>query len=131
MRSRALFSAAAVATAASASVALAAALGVSTTKVGSGDTAIIACDTDGFTETYTTSGGVVTAVTVSGIADPGCEGGSLQLTLTNAAGDSIASAGPTTVPTDGDTSDNSMTLSNSPQPSSSAVAGIHISIVGP
>ena len=130
MRTQIIMSAAAV-TAACASVALAATLGVSTTDVGSGNASIAACDTNGFTETYTTSGGLVTAVTVSGIADPGCEGGSLKLTLTDAAGASIASAGPGTVPTDGDTVDNSLTLSTSPQPSSSAVAGIRISIEGP
>ncbi|HEY9379056.1 MAG TPA: hypothetical protein VIQ02_18415, partial [Jiangellaceae bacterium] len=66
-----------------------------------------------------------------GIADPGCEGGSMKLTLTDAAGVSIASAGPGTVPTDGDTLDNSLALSTSAQPSAGAVAGIRIAIEGP
>ena len=122
---------AAAVTAVCASVAVAASLGVSTTDVGSGNASIVVCDTNGFTETYTTVRGLVTAVTVSGIADPGCEGGSLKLTLTNASGVSIASAGPGTVPTDGDTLDDSLTLSTSAQPSSSTVAGIRIAIEGP
>ena len=130
MRARIFISAAAV-TAVCASVALAASLGVSSTDVGSGDASIVACDSNGFTETYTTSRGLVTAVTVGGIADPGCEGGSLKLTLTNTSGVSIASAGPGTVPTDGDALDNSLTLSTSAQPSASAVAGIRIAIEGP
>ena len=130
MRSKILMSAAATAAACS-SVALAATLGVGTTDVGAGNASIVACDTNGFTESYTTSAGLVTGVTVSGIADPGCEGGSLKLTLTNTAGASVASAGPATVPTDGDTADNSTTLTPIPTPLASSVAGIRISIEGP
>jgi len=130
MRVRILASATAV-TAVCASVALAASLGVGTTNVSSGNASIIACDPDGFTETYTTSSGLVSSVTVSGIADPGCEGGSLKLTLTDASGVSISSAGPEAVPTDGDTLDDSLTLTTSPQPSASTVAGIRIAIEGP
>ncbi|MGH3065322.1 MAG: hypothetical protein ACRDOF_03385 [Gaiellaceae bacterium] len=130
MRSVIFWCAAAVA-AASASVALAAGFGISTTDVGAGDTPIVVCDSNGFTVSFTTSRGLVTAVTVSGIADPACEGGSLAVTVTNSAGDSIAMAGPTTVPTDGDAADNSMTMTTSAQPGAAQVAGYHVSITGP
>jgi hypothetical protein len=105
--------------------------GMSSGSLSAGDAAIPACDTTGVTGTYTTSGGNVTAVTVGGLADPGCEGGVLSVTLTNAAGDSIASGGPQTIPTDGDTADNSLTVSMSPNPAAENVAGYHVSIVGP
>ena len=130
MRSVILSSAAAI-TAASASVALAASVGISATKLGGGDFAVVACETDGFTVGYTTSRGNVTAVTVGAIADPGCEGGTLSITLTNSAGASIATAGPLTIPTDGGTVDNSLALSTSPQPAAGQVAGYHVSITGP
>ncbi len=130
MKSAILGCAAAVA-AASVSVALAAGLGISTTDVGAGTTPVAACDTNGFTVSFTTSRGNVTAVTVGGIADPACEGGSLAVTVTNSAGSSIAMAGPTTVPTDGDATDNSMTLTTAPQPGAAQVAGYHVSNTGP
>jgi hypothetical protein len=116
----------------SASLASAAALGgVSSGRVGAGDAAIAACDANGFTVSYTTVGGNVTAATVADIADPGCEGGDLSVTVTNGAGDSIASGGPSSIPTDGDTSPNSLTLSVSPQPTAEQVAGVHVAVVGP
>jgi hypothetical protein len=122
----------AVATLASSVFASAASLGgVSSGSVAAGNVAIPSCDTTGVSVSYTTSGGNVTAVTVGGLADPGCEGGSLAVTLTNAAGDSIASGGPQTVPTDGDTVDNSLNVSVSPNPAAENVAGYHVSIVGP
>lgn len=130
MKSAILWCAAAAA-AASASVALAAAFGISTTDAGAGDTPVVACDTNGFTVSFTTTRGNVSAVTVGGIADPACEGGSLTITVTNAAGDSIAMAGPTTVPTDGDATDNSMALTTALQPGAAQVAGYHVNITGP
>jgi hypothetical protein len=117
--------------ASSASIAYAAGIGISTRKVGGGNAAVVACDTNGFTVTFTTTRGNVTAVTVSGIADPACEGGTLRVTVTDAAGASIASGGPQTVPTDGDTTDNSLAVSANPQPAASQVAGYNISIAGP
>jgi hypothetical protein len=120
-----------VTTLASSAFASAASLGGITGSVGAGDAAIPACDTTGVSVTYTTSAGNVTAVTVGGLADPGCEGGDLSVTLTNSAGDSIASGGPQTIPTDGDTADNSLTVSVSPNPAAQNVAGYHVSIVGP
>jgi hypothetical protein len=111
-------------------VALAATVGLTSSRTGSGNVAVVACD-DAFTQGYATSGGKVTTVTVGGIADPACEGGSLSLRLTDAAGDSIASAGPQTVPADGDTVDDLLVLAASPQPNAGQVGGIVISVVGP
>lgn len=117
--------------AASASVALAASLGVGSAALGAGVAAVPRCDANGFTYTFTTSGGDLTAVTVADLADPACEGGELQLTLTDSTGASIASGGPQPVPTDGDSVANSLTVSTTPQPSATQVAGIHVSVNGP
>lgn len=105
--------------------------GATSTKVGSGQAAIVPCDADGFTPTYTTSGGNITSVTVSGIADPRCEGTTLKLTVVDGSGAAIASGGPQAIPTDGDTIDNSMVVLVSPQPAAAAAAGVHISVVEP
>ena len=120
-----------VTTLVSTAFASAASLGGMSGSVAAGDATIPACDTTGISVGYTTSAGNVSAVTVNGLADPGCEGGSLSVTLTNASGDSIASGGPQTVPTDGDTADNSLTVSVGPNPAAENVAGYHVSIAGP
>jgi hypothetical protein len=99
-------------------------------SLGAGGVVVTACDDDGFTADYTTSAGNVTAVTVGGIADPGCEGGVLRVTLTNGS-TSIAGGGPVTIPTDPDTADNSVTVALSPAPSAAQVTGIHVAVVGP
>lgn len=112
-------------------IASAATLGGATAqRLGSGDAAVTACDSDGVSVSYTISGGNVTAVTVGAIADPGCGGAQLSLQLTR-LGASIGGGGPQAVPTDGDTADNSVAVAVSPQPAASLVAGISISIVGP
>jgi hypothetical protein len=105
--------------------------GLTTSRVGSGQAVIAQCDANGFTPSYTTSGGNITSVTVSGIADPGCEGASLRLSVVDGSGASLTSGGPQTVPTDADTLDNTMTVSVSPQPGAVSAAGVHISVVGP
>ena len=110
--------------------ALAAPLVLGSAQVAAGNTTIVACDGDGLTSTYTTSRGKVTAVTIGGIADPACEGGTVRVTVTDSSGASLTSAGPQVVPTDGDTADNSVTLTTSSQPSASQVAGIHVAIEG-
>jgi hypothetical protein len=104
---------------------------ISSAQLGAGNATVAACDANGFTSTYTTSRGKVTAVTIAGIADPGCEGGTVRLTVTDSSGAALTSAGPQVVPTDGDTLDNSVTLTTSSQPSASQVAGIHVVIEGP
>lgn len=121
----------ALTTVASACFASAAALGGISGGVAAGNAAITACDTNGFTVGYTTSGGNVTAVTLGGIADPACEGAELSLALTDIGGNRIGSGGPTTIPTDGDTADNSITLAVAPSPAADQVSGYHVSIVGP
>lgn len=111
--------------------AFAASLGLSSGRLGAGDAAVSACDSNGFTVSYTTSGGNVTSVGVGGIADPGCEGGALSLTLAGASGTAVGSGGPQTVATDGDTTDNSMTVALSPAPAASTVTGVHVAVTGP
>jgi hypothetical protein len=98
--------------------------GVSSTRVGSGSTPVAACDTDGFTISYTTTGGNVTSVDVGGIA-LACNGASLAVTVVNAARTSVASGGPVTV------SGTSATVSVSPNPPGATPAGVDVSIVGP
>jgi hypothetical protein len=120
-----------VATLASPYVASATGFGVTSNRVAAGSAGISRCDANGFTLAYTTSGGNVTSVTVNGIADPGCEGADMSVTLTNSAGNSIASGGPQTVPTDGDAVDNSVTLAVSPTPAAEQVGGYQVSVVGP
>lgn len=115
-----------------ASLASAAALGgVGSDRVAAGNAAIAACDGNGFSVSYTTVGGNLTTATVADIADPGCEGGDLSITITDSGGASIGSGGPTSIPTDGDTSPNSLTVSVSPQPTAEQVAGMHVAVVGP
>jgi hypothetical protein len=111
--------------------ALAAQLAVTSRTTGGGNTAVVACDTDGFLRSYTTSRGNVTAVTIGGIADPACEGGTVRVTIKNASGSSIASAGPQTIAADGDAVDNSVTMTTSSQPAAGQVAGIDIAVEGP
>ena len=107
------------------SLAAAAALqGASSGAVGNGSTPITACDADGFTISYTTSGGNVTSVAVGGIA-VACNGGSLQVTVVNSSRTSLASGGPVTV------SGASETVSVSPNPAGATPAGVDVSIVGP
>lgn len=71
--------------------AAAATLGVGTGKLGSGQTAVTACDTDGFnfTRTLDASHDIAT-VTVSSI-NTACAGGTLLLTLTDASNAALGS----------------------------------------
>ncbi|HXH88184.1 MAG TPA: hypothetical protein VNI55_06220 [Gaiellaceae bacterium] len=116
---------AAVVVATTATVAAAASLGgVAGGAVGSGDAPIAACDT-GFTVSYTTLGGNVTAVTVGDIA-AACAGGALRVTVTDAGGASIAAGGPQTLGAGA-----SASVSVAPQPPAEDTTGVGISIVGP
>ena len=98
--------------------------GITANRLSSGTAAILSCDPDGVTVTYTLSSGVVQSMTVSGVA-PGCANGAMRAVLVNASATSIGAAGSTTV------AGTSVTLTLSPQPLASAVEGVHISIVGP
>ncbi len=116
----------------SAGVAAAATLsGVGGPTLSAGDSSIAACDPDTLTTLYTTTAGNVTAVTVGGLADPGCEGASLSLSVVDATGASIASAGPATIPADEGTVDNTLVLSVSPNPLAEAPTAVEIVIAGP
>ena len=64
--------------------------GLTPRKLGADSGVVSACDSDGFSVSYTNSGGTITSVDVSGIADPGCEGGQLSVVLANASGTSSA-----------------------------------------
>jgi len=121
--------AAAVATA---GYAAAASLGsLSSAQLGAGNGSVTACDTDGVVTDLIVPTDKVTDVTVSGIADPGCEGAALSLTLTDSLGIALGGASNQVVETDGDTDENSMTVAVTPQPDASLVTDVHIVIVGP
>ena len=70
--------------------------GLTSTNVGSNDTLVASCDTDGVNITYTTAYDAtaskyrVTSATVSGIAAP-CIGQTLAVTVKNAVGTSLGS----------------------------------------
>ena len=98
--------------------------GVSSTPVGDGSIPVAACDTDGFSVSYTTSGGNVTSVAVGGIA-LACDGASLHVTVVDSSRTSVASGGPVAV------SGPSATVSVSPNPPGAVPAGVDVSIVGP
>jgi putative aminopeptidase FrvX len=104
--------------------------GLSAGKLGGGGAVVSSCDTNGFTVSYATSGGNVTSATIDGIADPACEGGQLQVTVANGT-TSIGVGGPTVVPTDAGTADNSVTVPVSPQPAAAQVNRVHVAIAGP
>jgi hypothetical protein len=84
-----------------------------------GNDVVVECDAVQAVD-YATSGGQITSVTVTGIADPQCSGGRLSVALT-ALSDGVAEGGPVTVPSDGDTLDDSVTVPVSPAASASAV----------
>jgi hypothetical protein len=111
--------------------AAAASLGLGTSAaLGSGGAPVARCDDNGVAVAYTTVGGNVVSVTVSGIADPGCEGAALSLQILNSSGTSIAS-GSATVAADGDAADNSESVTVSPRPAAEAPTVVHVSLVGP
>jgi hypothetical protein len=103
--------------------------GVSGTGIGAGAAPVAACDADGFGVSYAVTGSTVTSATIDGIADPGCEGGTLSLTV--ADGTTSVGSGTATVPTDAGTADNSVTVPLSPQPPASQVTQVHVVVAGP
>ena len=125
------FCATALAVMAVTGVAGAASVGGGTGALGAGDGPIAACDPNGFTVGYTTSAGNVTIVTVGGIADPGCEGGTLSVTVTESGGAGLAGGGPQAIPVDGDALDNSVAVPISPQPLAENPTAVEIAIAGP
>ena len=105
--------------------------GLTAKNLGAGSAVVPSCDANGFSVSYTTTAGLVTAVNVGGIADPGCEGGQLSLRLANSSGTSVGAGGPSTVPTDAGTVDNAMTVTVSPQPAAGVVTAVHVVVTGP
>lgn len=104
--------------------------GVSTADLGAGGAPVNACDGDGFDYDLTLSAGLVTAVAVGDIADPGCEQGTLHLTLVDGTGASIGT-GTAAIGADSDTDADLVTVSLAVQPLLTDVAGIHAALVGP
>lgn len=104
--------------------------GLTSAALGAGSAEVQPCDGDGFTYDLTVSTGLITAVVVGDIADPGCEGGTLQLALVDAAGVQLGS-GTAAITADADTDVDLVTVSLSVQPLLSDVDGIHAAIVGP
>lgn len=95
-----------------------------------GGAAVTPCDVDGVTVAYTVQSGLVTSVTIGGIADPPCEGGDLRVTVTN-AGASVGAGGPVAIPSDGDAGDNSVNVAIAAQPAAGSVTDTRVSIEGP
>jgi hypothetical protein len=99
--------------------------------VGSGSAVVAACDADGFGASYATSGGAITAVTVTEIADPGCEGGVMRVAIVDGAGVSIGSGGPVTIAVDGDAADNVATVPVAGSPAALSAQRVHVVVEGP
>lgn len=104
--------------------------GVTTRFAGGGNAAVSRCDTNGFTVSYGTTGSSINSVTVADIADPGCEGAEVRVTLTSSAGANLRTGGPVTVPTDLGTTPNSVAIPLTATTETSVV-GIQISVIGP
>jgi len=119
------------ATAAATPFAAAALTTVAGGAIGSGNAVITACDEDGFGASFTTSDGAVTAVTVTGIADPGCEGGALRVALVDGSGASIGSGGPAMIAADEDTVDAAMTVPVPGLPAAARAQRVQIVVEGP
>jgi len=107
--------------------AAAATLGTTGTTLQSGNGAVAACQSNGFTFTHTVVGGNVTAVTVGGIS-AACQGGGLTLNLANSSGTSLG-AGTVAVPTG--CSNCSVTVPVSPQPVATSVVADALAVTGP
>jgi hypothetical protein len=94
-----------------------------TGKVGGGSASVDRCDADGFTTNFTTSGGRITSVAVSGIA-AACSGGSLRVTLTRGIISPVM-GGPVTI------SSSSHTVAVIGAPNAWEVVGFSAVVVGP
>jgi hypothetical protein len=104
--------------------------GLDPDRLTGGQGTVASCDS-AVSVSYATQGGNITSVTVGGIADPACEGGSLTVQALNSSNTSISGAGPATVTTDADTGDNTVTLGLSPQPNAEQVSATAVSITRP
>lgn len=103
----------------------AATLGLASTGIGAGQASVASCgDTSGVTRSYTTSGGVVTRITLTGFL-AGCEGGQAEVTITDDSGTAVASGGPAPI------ASGSVALDLAPAPSPSQVRAAHVAVTGP
>lgn len=127
MRLLVILAAAAVAT----PFAAAALTSVAGGAVGAGSAAVAPCDADGFGAAYTISGGGITAVTVTGIADPDCEGAVVRVAIVDASGAAIGTGGPESVAVDGDAVDNVATVSVGGLPAALDARRVEIVLEGP
>jgi hypothetical protein len=104
------------------------AAGITTTSktLGAGVSAVGACGSlASATATWTATGGTVTALTVSGLP-AGCAGATASVTLVDSGSNALASASGVSV-----SSGNAVFSSLSANPVDTAVAGIHVVLVGP
>jgi hypothetical protein len=103
--------------------------GITSTEVGADNTVVAACDTDGVTTSYATGWDAVdkryeiTSVTVGSVSDT-CDGDTLSVTLTNAAGDQIGT-GSLAIPTSAATSH---VVALSTASSAKLTEGVHVLI---
>jgi hypothetical protein len=108
------------------SVAFAAGSTPTTTKLGAGFSAVSTCGSlSGTATTWTVTAGKVTALTVSSIP-AACNGASASLTLVDSSSASVGSNSAVTV-----SGGSAVFSSISPTPASTAVAGVHVVLVGP
>ncbi len=110
---------------------LAASLNVSSAKLGSGDATITACDTDGVNSTYTFTSGTsdVSAIAVSGIADPNCDGAEVRVQALNSSG-TVLGHGTATNTADADTNPNSVDVALNTAVASSDIATVRVTLNG-
>jgi hypothetical protein len=107
-------------------VAFAAGSTPTTTKLGAGFSAVASCGSlSGTATSWTVTAGKVTAVTVSSIP-AGCNGATAALTLVDSTSASVGSQSGVAV-----SGGSAVFSSISPTPASTAVAGIHLVLVGP
>ena len=106
-------------------VASAAALnGVDANDLAVGASTVLACDPDGVTLTQVTAGSTVTDLSIAGI-DAACVGGELHVTLSDAGGTAVATAGPITI------AGATEVIAVSPTVDTTAFVNHHLRIVGP
>jgi hypothetical protein len=104
--------------------------GITSDNLGADSSAVATCDSDGVTTSYTTAYDAtdgryeVTEVTVGGVNNA-CDGKTIAVTLTNAAGTSVGSAS-LTIPTDAGAT--SVTVNVAPDPSAEDAANAHVLI---
>ena len=107
--------------------------GITADGLGADDTIIASCDTDGVTTSYTTAynttgsaGYKVATVTVSGLNNA-CDGATIEVRLTGAAGASLEGVSKT-VETDAGSTSTSVTMGSTTLAES--VTGVHVVVSG-